>query len=106
VPASAYFEWTGANGDKQPWYFTRADGQLLAFTGLWHRWKDRASGDPKHEDKQNPGLTDEEKKLEDERAGQNPYDMDQASNPERQKKQDPQFDPSHIQEDPTLESTR
>jgi hypothetical protein len=63
-------------------------------------------GEPKHEDKQNPGFTDQEKKREKERAGQNPYDKDQASNPERQKKQDPQFDPSHIQEDPTRDTTR
>jgi hypothetical protein len=63
-------------------------------------------GDQKNEDKQNPGFTDQEKKRENERAGQNPYDDDQASNPERQKKQDPQFDPSHIQDDPNRETTR
>ncbi len=37
-------------------------------------------GDQK-KDKQNPGLTDEEQKRENERAGQNPYDKDQTSNP-------------------------
>jgi hypothetical protein len=63
-------------------------------------------GDQKNEDKQNPGFTDQEKRRENERAGQNPYDKDQASNPERQKKHDPQLDPSHIQEDPTRETTR
>ena len=31
-------------------------------------------GDPKNEDKQNPGYTDQEKKRENERAGHNPYD--------------------------------
>jgi putative SOS response-associated peptidase YedK len=39
VPASGYFEWTGPKGDKQPWYFTRADGNPLAFAGLWDRWR-------------------------------------------------------------------
>lgn len=39
VPASGYFEWTGANGDKTPHYFTRADGQPLALAGLWDRWQ-------------------------------------------------------------------
>jgi hypothetical protein len=61
--------------------------------------------DQKNKDKQSSGHTDQEKKRENERAGQNPYDKDQESNPERGKKQDPQYDPSHIQEDPTREST-
>lgn len=60
-------------------------------------------GDQKNEDKQNPGFTDEEKKREKERSD---YQKDQASNPERQKKQDPQYDPSHIQDDPNRETTR
>ena len=60
-------------------------------------------GEPNNEGKQNPGLTDQEKKRENERAD---YQKDQASNPERQKKQDPQFDPSHIQDDPNRETTR
>jgi hypothetical protein len=65
-------------------------------------------GDQENPDQQNPGYTDQEekKKRENERAGQNPYDKDQKSNPERGKKHDPQLDPSHIQEDPTRESTR
>jgi hypothetical protein len=58
-------------------------------------------GDQKDEGKQNPGYTDEEKKRENERAGQNPQDKhqrDRASNPsEPREKQDPQYDPSHIQ---------
>jgi hypothetical protein len=63
-------------------------------------------GDQKNEDEQNASFTDQEKKREKERAGQNPYDKDQASNPERQKKQDLQYDPSHIQDDPNRETTR
>lgn len=57
--------------------------------------------------KQYPGYTDQERKNpENERAGQSPYDKDQESNPERRKKQDPQYDPSHIQDDPARESSR
>lgn len=64
-------------------------------------------GEQKNEDKQNPGYTDQEKKKrENERAGQNPYDKDQESNPERGKRQDPQYDPNHIQNDPNRDSTR
>lgn len=46
--------------------------------------------DQKNEPKKNP---------KDERAGQKPqekYEKDQASNPERRERQDPQLDPSHI----------
>jgi hypothetical protein len=66
-------------------------------------------GDQKDQDKQNPGYSDQEKKRENERAGQNPqeqYEKDQASNPERRERQDPQLDPSHIQNDPKNERAR
>jgi putative SOS response-associated peptidase YedK len=39
VPASGYFEWTGPTNDKQPYYFTRADGKPMAFAGLWDPWR-------------------------------------------------------------------
>lgn len=43
VPASGFFEWTGEKGAKQPHLFTAADGSpVLAFAGLWDRWKDPA----------------------------------------------------------------
>jgi putative SOS response-associated peptidase YedK len=46
VPASGFFEWTGAKAQRQPHLFTAADGSpLLAFAGLWDRWKDPASGE-------------------------------------------------------------
>jgi hypothetical protein len=65
-------------------------------------------GDQKN-DKQTPGYTDQEKKRENEGAGRKPqesYEKDQASNPERRERQDPQFDPSHIQDDPNRETSR
>lgn len=46
IPASGFYEWTSAKGDKQPHLFTAADGSpILAFAGLWDRWRDRATGD-------------------------------------------------------------
>jgi putative SOS response-associated peptidase YedK len=30
---------------KQPHYFTRVDGQVISFAGLWDEWKDRATGE-------------------------------------------------------------
>ena len=39
VPAWGYFEWTGPKNDRQPHYFTRADGQPIALAGLWDRWQ-------------------------------------------------------------------
>ena len=38
IPASGFFEWTGAKADRIPHYFSAADGALLAFAGLWDRW--------------------------------------------------------------------
>src|SRR5688500_15841628 len=39
VPASGYFEWTGARNDRQPHSFTRADGQPMALACLLDRWR-------------------------------------------------------------------
>jgi putative SOS response-associated peptidase YedK len=46
LPASGYFEWQHVTGVKQPqpWYFTRRDGQPIAFAGLWSKWKDKEAG--------------------------------------------------------------
>ena len=38
VPADGFFEWTGEKGAKIKWLFTRADGALFCFPGLWERW--------------------------------------------------------------------
>ncbi len=45
IPASGYYEWQDTPGGKQPHYFTRVDGQVISFAGLWDEWKDRASGE-------------------------------------------------------------
>jgi putative SOS response-associated peptidase YedK len=39
VPASGFYEWREEDGRKQPWYFSAADGQELAFAGLWEEWR-------------------------------------------------------------------
>jgi putative SOS response-associated peptidase YedK len=31
-------------GNKQPYYFTRRDGQPITFAGLWSNWKDQEAG--------------------------------------------------------------
>ena len=46
IPASGFYEWTGDKGDKTPHLFTAADGSpVLAFAGLWDRWRDPAAGE-------------------------------------------------------------
>ena len=37
VPASHYFEWTGAKGAKTMWKFTKAQADFFCFAGLWDR---------------------------------------------------------------------
>lgn len=40
IPATGFFEWREEGGRKQPYYFTRADGALMALGGLWERRED------------------------------------------------------------------
>jgi putative SOS response-associated peptidase YedK len=45
VPADGFYEWRKTKtGAKQPHYFSRADGQPLAFAGLAERWRDKTAG--------------------------------------------------------------
>ena len=39
LPVSGYYEWTGEPGNKQPFYFHRADDTPLILAGLWETWK-------------------------------------------------------------------
>jgi len=39
IPASGFYEWKGKAGAKQPFYFTSASGEALAFAGLYESWK-------------------------------------------------------------------
>jgi putative SOS response-associated peptidase YedK len=42
IPASGYYEWH----QKQPYYFTRRDGQVLTIAGLWAEWTNPETGKP------------------------------------------------------------
>lgn len=39
VPANGFYEWKREGKSKQPYYFKLKDSELLAFAGLWDRWR-------------------------------------------------------------------
>lgn len=40
IPASGFYEWTkNATGARLPWYIHPAQGNLLAFAGIWQVWQ-------------------------------------------------------------------
>lgn len=45
IPASGYYEWKATPSGKQPYYFSRTDGEPMTFAGLWDEWKDHATGE-------------------------------------------------------------
>ena len=45
LPASGYYEWQTIGKEKQPWYFTRRDGNIVTTAGLWDEWTDRETGE-------------------------------------------------------------
>ena len=42
MPASGYYEWHDTPEGKQPYYFTRRDGQVMTIAALWDEWTDKA----------------------------------------------------------------
>lgn len=38
VPADGYYEWSGEEGRKTPWFIQRKDRGLFALAGLWEHW--------------------------------------------------------------------
>jgi putative SOS response-associated peptidase YedK len=48
IPASGYYEWQGATGDKTPHFIRPENGEPLFFAGLYEWWKDpsRPADDP------------------------------------------------------------
>jgi len=40
IPADGFYEWARAGKTKQPYCFEVNEGELLAFAGIWDRWKD------------------------------------------------------------------
>jgi putative SOS response-associated peptidase YedK len=45
---SGYYEWQNTPSGKQPYYFTRRDGQIITIAGLWSKWTDKATGTDLH----------------------------------------------------------
>jgi putative SOS response-associated peptidase YedK len=40
VPVDGFYEWRAVEGSsKQPYFFTRADGDVLVLAGLWEYWR-------------------------------------------------------------------
>ena len=39
IPADGFYEWQAVGKGKQPYCIAPADGQPLAFAGLWERWE-------------------------------------------------------------------
>ena len=42
IPASGYYEWLNTPDGKQPFYFTRRDGQVMTIAGLCADWSNPA----------------------------------------------------------------
>jgi putative SOS response-associated peptidase YedK len=45
IPADGFYEWTGAKGQKQPFFITLPDERPFAFAGLWETWRDKENED-------------------------------------------------------------
>jgi putative SOS response-associated peptidase YedK len=45
IPASGYYEWQTIGKEKQPHYFTRADGDIVTIAGIHEAWIDEATGE-------------------------------------------------------------
>ena len=45
VPADGFYEWTGPKGARRPFLLRPRKGGLIAFAGVWERWRDRARGE-------------------------------------------------------------
>jgi putative SOS response-associated peptidase YedK len=45
IPADGFYEWTGAKGRRRPFLLRPRQGGLIAFAGLWERWRDREGGE-------------------------------------------------------------
>ena len=42
IPADGFYEWTGPKGKRRPFFLRPREGGLIAFAGLWERWRDNA----------------------------------------------------------------
>jgi putative SOS response-associated peptidase YedK len=45
IRISDYYEWQATPKGKQPYYFTRCDGEVMTIAGLWSDWTEKATGE-------------------------------------------------------------
>ena len=45
VPADGFYEWTGPKGARRPFLLRPRAGELIAFAGIWERWRDNEGGE-------------------------------------------------------------
>jgi putative SOS response-associated peptidase YedK len=45
IPASGYYEWHDTPEGKQPYYFTRRDGQVMTIAGLYESWLNKETNE-------------------------------------------------------------
>ncbi|TCR65667.1 SOS response-associated peptidase [Bosea sp. BK604] len=45
IPASGFYEWTGPKEDRIPHFISHANGTLMAFAGIWERWRNPETGE-------------------------------------------------------------
>ncbi|MEL7528696.1 MAG: SOS response-associated peptidase [Pseudomonadota bacterium] len=45
IPASGFYEWRRTGDSKQAFWIKPADGDIMAFAGLWETWSDPDGGD-------------------------------------------------------------
>jgi len=45
IPASGFYEWQTIGKEKQPWYFTRKDGEPITIAGLHEAWNNPETGE-------------------------------------------------------------
>jgi putative SOS response-associated peptidase YedK len=57
IPADGFYEWKKVPGQKakQPYYIQRADGEPLAFAGLWEVWRPKKAEGEAEEAEQDEG---------------------------------------------------
>ena len=41
MPADGFYEWTGPKAARRPFLLRPQKGGLIAFAGIWERWRDR-----------------------------------------------------------------